>query len=131
MSALCISSSGGTEGQRKYTFSLENVESDHPMSKSIVSSADVTEDQIISTYSMEMDSHISQACVLSTKSTYAQSISTYPVQPVEIRRFTVKSGLYAALDSFVGALSSALLIVAVDFSQISALNRILPGNQYV
>jgi hypothetical protein len=40
MSALCVSSSDGTECHRKSTFSLENVESHHPMSKSIVSSAD-------------------------------------------------------------------------------------------
>jgi hypothetical protein len=50
---------------------------------------------------------------------------------VEIRLFTVKSGLYAALDFFVKALSFALLIIAVDFSRISPLNRILPGHQYV
>jgi hypothetical protein len=68
--------------------------------------------------------------VLSTESTDAQPISTHPVQPVEIRLFTVKSGLYAALDSFVVAVSSALLIVGADFSRISALSRILPGHQY-
>jgi hypothetical protein len=50
---------------------------------------------------------------------------------VEIRLFTVKSGLYAALGSFINALSSALLIVAVDFSRISALNRILPSHEYI
>jgi hypothetical protein len=93
MSALCVSSSNGTEDQRKFTFSMENVESHHLMSKSVVSSADGTEDQTISTDSMEMDSHISQSCVLSTASTDAQSISTHPGQPVEIRRFPVKSGL--------------------------------------
>jgi hypothetical protein len=128
MSALCVSSSDATEGQRKSTFSMENVESHHPMSKSIVCSADGTEDETISTDSMEMDSHISQSCVPSTESTDAQPISTHPVQLVEIRRFTVKSGLYAAIDSFVDALSSALLIVAVDFSRASALNRILPNH---
>jgi hypothetical protein len=37
MSALCVSSSNETEGQRKSTFSMENSESHHPMSKSIVS----------------------------------------------------------------------------------------------
>jgi hypothetical protein len=126
-----VSSSDGTEGQRKYTFSMENVESHRPMSESIVSSAEGTEDQTISTDSMEMDPHISQFCVLSPKSTDAQLISIHPVQPVEIRLLTVKSGLYAALDSFVNALSSALLIVAVDFSRIAAFNRILPGHQYV
>jgi hypothetical protein len=131
MSALCVPSSDGTEGQRKSTFSMENVESHHPVSKSIMSSADGTEDQIISTDSIEMDHHISQSCVLSPESTDAQPISINPVQPVEIRLFTVKSGLYPALDSFIDAFSSALLIVAIDFSQISALNRILPGHQYV
>jgi hypothetical protein len=80
---------------------------------------------------MEMDPHISQSCVLSTESTDAQPISTHPVQPVEINLFTVKGELYVALGSFVDTLSSALLIVAVDFSRISALNRILPGHQYV
>jgi hypothetical protein len=101
------------------------------MSESIVFSADRTEDQIIFTDSMETDPRISQACVLSTEITDAQPVSTHLVQLVETRRFTVKSGLYAALDSFVDALSSALLIVAVDFSRISALNHILPGHQYV
>jgi hypothetical protein len=90
---------------------MENVESHHPVSKSIVSS----EDQTISTDSMEMDLHISQSFVPSTESTGAQPISKHPVQPVEIHLFTVKSGLEAALHSFVDALSSALLIVAVDF----------------
>jgi hypothetical protein len=102
-----LSSSDGTEGQRKSTFSLENVESHHPTSKSIVSSADGTENQAIVTDSMAMDPQISQSCVLSTESTDAQPISTHPVQLLEIRRFTVKSGLYAAPDSFVEALSSA------------------------
>jgi hypothetical protein len=115
----------------KIYFCVKNVESHHPMSKSIVSSAYSTEDQTISTDLMEIDPHISQSCVLSTESTDAQPISTHPVQPVEIYLFTVKSGLYAVLDSSVDALSSALLIVAVDFSRISALNRILPGHQYV
>jgi hypothetical protein len=101
------------------------------MSKSIMSSADGTEDQTISTDSMEMYPHISQSCVLSTENTDAQPISTPPVQPAEIRLFTVKNGLYTALDPFVNALSSALLIVVVDFSRISALNRILPGHQNV
>jgi hypothetical protein len=50
---------------------------------------------------------------------------------VEIHLFTVKSGLYTALDSFFDAFSSALLIVAVDFSRILVLNYILPGHQYV
>jgi hypothetical protein len=131
ISVRCVFSSDGTEGQRKSTFSMENVESHHPMSKSIVSSPDSIEDQTISADSMEMDPHISQFCVLSTESTYGQPISTYPVQPVEIRLFTVKSGLYAALDSFVDALSSTLLILAVDFSWISALNPILSGHQHV
>jgi hypothetical protein len=107
------------------------VESHHPMSKSIVSCADGTEDQTVSTDSMKMDPHISQSCVLSTKSTDAQPISTRPGQSVEIRLFPVKSGLYAALDSFLDTFSSALLIVAVNFSRISALNRIPPGHQYV
>jgi hypothetical protein len=110
---------------------MENVEFHHPLSKLIVSSADGTEYQTISTGSMEIDPHISQSCVLSTEKTDAQPISTHPVQPVEIRLLPVKSGLYAALDSFVDALSSALLIVAVDFSRSSALNRILPSHQYV
>jgi hypothetical protein len=101
------------------------------MSKSIVSSAAATEDQTISTNSMEMYPHISQACVLSPESTDAQPSSTHPVQPVEIRLFAVKRGLYATLDSFVDALFSALPIIAVDFSRISAVNRILPGHQYV
>jgi hypothetical protein len=131
MSALCVFSTDGTEGQRKSTFSLENVESHHPIPKSIVSSAGGTEDETISTDSMEMDPYISQSRVLSMESTGAQPISTHPVQPVEIRLFAVKSGLYAALDSFVDALSSSLLIVAVDISRISALNHILPGHQYV
>jgi hypothetical protein len=131
MSALCVSSSDSIEGQRKFTFSMENVESHHPMSKSIVSSADDTEDQTNSIDSMEFDPHICQSRVLSTESTDAQPISTHPVQPVEIRLFTIKSGLYAALDSFVDTLSSALPIVAVDFSRISALSRILPGHQHV
>jgi hypothetical protein len=77
---------------------------------------------------MEKDPRISQSCVLSPESTDAQPISTHPVPPVEIRLFPVKSGLYVALDSFVDPLSSALLIVAVDFSRVSALNRILPGH---
>jgi hypothetical protein len=93
MSALCVSSSDGTEGQRKSTFSMENVEFHHPMSKSIVSAADGTEDQTISTDSMEMDPQISQSCILSTESADAQSIYTYAVQPVEIHLFIVKSGL--------------------------------------
>jgi hypothetical protein len=59
MSALCVPSSDGTEGQRKSAFSMENAESHYPMSKSIVSSADGTEDQTISTDSMEMDPHLS------------------------------------------------------------------------
>jgi hypothetical protein len=101
------------------------------MSKSIVSSADGTEDQTISTDSREMDPHISQSCVLPAQSTESQPISIHPIQPVEIRLFTVKSGLYAALDSVVDALSSALPIGAVDFFRISALNRILLGHQYV
>jgi hypothetical protein len=128
MSEPCVPSSDGTEGQRKSTFSMKNVEFHHPMSKSIVSSADGIEDQTISTDSMEMDPHISQSCVLSTESTDAQPISTHPVQSVETNLFTVKSGLYAALDSFVDALSSALFIVAVGLSRISALNHILPGH---
>jgi hypothetical protein len=101
------------------------------MSKSIVSSADDTEDQTISIDSMKIDPHISQSRVLSTESTDAHPISTHPVQPVEIRLLTVKNGLYAALDSFVDALSPALLIVAVKFSPISALNRSPPDHQYV
>jgi hypothetical protein len=116
MLVLCVSFPDGIEGQKKSTFSMENVESHHPMSKSIVSFADGTEDQTISIDSMGMDPHISQSCVLSTESTDTRPISTHPLQPVEIRRSTVKSGLYAALDSFVDALSSALLIIAVDFS---------------
>jgi hypothetical protein len=131
MSALCVSSSDGTEGQRTFTFSLENAESHHRMSKSIVSSANGTGDQTISTDSMEMDPHISQSCVLSTENTGAQPISTHQVPLLEIRLSTVKSGLYVALDSFADALSSALLIVAVDFSRVLAHNRILPGHQYV
>jgi hypothetical protein len=131
MSAFCVSSSDGTEGHRKSTFSAQNMEFHHPMSKSIVSSADNTEDQTISTNSMDLNPHISQSCVLSTESTDAQPISTHPVQPVEISLSTVKSGLYAAAESFVDALSSALFIVAVDFSRISALNCILPGHQYI
>jgi hypothetical protein len=131
MSAFCVSSSDGNEGQRKSTFSMENAESYHAMSKSIVSSTDGTEDQTTSTDSMEMDRHIYQSCVPSPESTDAQPISTHPVQPVEIRLFAVKSGLDATFGSFLDALSSALLIVAVDFSRISALNRILPGQQYV
>jgi hypothetical protein len=126
-----VSSSNDTEGQRKSTFSKENVESHHPMSKSIVSSADGTEDHTISNDSMEMDPHISQCCVLSAESTDAQPISTHPVPPVEIRLVTVKSGLYAAIDSLVNVLFSTFLVVAVDFSRISVLNRILPGHQYV
>jgi hypothetical protein len=110
---------------------MENVESYHPMSKSIVSSADGTGDQTISTDYMEMDPHLSQSCVLSTENTDAQPISIRPVQPVEIHLFHVKNGLYAVLDSFVDTLSSALFIVVVDFSRISPLNRILPGHQYV
>jgi hypothetical protein len=110
---------------------MEDVEFHRPMSKSIVSSADDTEDQIIFIDWMEMDLHISQSCMLSTESIDAQPISTHPVQPVEIRLFPVKGGLCAGLDSFVDASSSTLLIVAVDFSRISALNRILPGHQYV
>jgi hypothetical protein len=110
---------------------MENMESHYSMSKLIVFSADGTQDQIISTGSMKMNPHISKPCVLSTESTDARPISTHPVQPREIRRFTVKNGLYAALDSFVDALSSAILIVAVDFSRISALNCILPDHQYV
>jgi hypothetical protein len=85
MLALCVSSSGGTEGQRESTFSMENMESNHAMSKSIVSSSDGTDNQTISTDLMEMDSHIFQSCLLSMESTEAQSISTHPVQPVEIR----------------------------------------------
>jgi hypothetical protein len=80
---------------------------------------------------MEMDPHVSQSCVLSMESTDAQLISTHQVQPVKIRLFAVKNGLYAVPGSFVDALSSALLIFAVEFSRISALNRILPGHQYV
>jgi hypothetical protein len=109
MSTLSVFSSDGAEGQRKSTFSLENVESHHPISKSVVSSADGTKDKTISRDSIEMGSHISQSCVLSMESTDAQPISTHPVQSVEIRLFTVKSGLYGALDSFVDALLSALL----------------------
>jgi hypothetical protein len=131
MPALSVSSSDGTECQRKSTFSMDNMESHHPMSKSIVSFADGIEDQTISIDSMEMDPHISQSSVISMENTDAQPISTHPAQPVEIRLVAVKSGLYAALDSFVDALSSALLIVALDFSRISALNRILPGDQYL
>jgi hypothetical protein len=110
---------------------MENLESHHPMSKSIVSSADGTQNQNNSTDSMEMDPHISQSCVLSTESTDVQLISTHSVQPVKIRLFTVNSGLYAVLDTFIDALSSALLIIAVDFSRISVPYRILPGHQYV
>jgi hypothetical protein len=55
MLALWVSSSDGTEGQRKSFFSMENVESHHPMSKSLVASADGTEYQTISTDLMEMD----------------------------------------------------------------------------
>jgi hypothetical protein len=131
MSALCVSSSNGTEGQGKSTFSMESVESHHQMSKSIMSSADGTEDQTISTDSMELDRHISQSYVLPTESTDVQPISTHPVQPVEIHLFPVKSGLYATLGSFVDAFFSALLIVAAGFSRISVFNHILPGDQYV
>jgi hypothetical protein len=74
-------------------FSMENMESHHPMSKSIVFSAAGTEDQTISTDLMEIGPHISQSCVLSTESTEGQPISTHPVQPLEIRLFTVQSGL--------------------------------------
>jgi hypothetical protein len=90
MSVLRVSSSDGTEGQRKSIFPMENVESHHSMSKSIVSSADGTEDQTISTDSMETEPHISQSCVRSTEITDAQPISTHPVQPMEIR---FKSGI--------------------------------------
>jgi hypothetical protein len=131
MSVPCVPSSDGTKGQRKSTFSMENVEFHRPMSKSIVSSADDTQDQIIFIDWMEMDLHISQSCVLSTEGTDAQPISTHPVQTVEIRLFTVKSGLYAALHFFIDALFSALLIIAVDFSRIFGPNPILPGHQYV
>jgi hypothetical protein len=44
---------------------------------------------------------------------------------MEILLFAGQSRVYAALHSFIDALSSAFLIVAVDFSRISALNRIL------
>jgi hypothetical protein len=115
MLALCVSSSDGTEHQRTFTFYMEYVESHHSLSKSVVSSADRTKDQTISTDAMEIDHHLSQSCALSTESTDAQPISTHPVQPVEFRLFTLKSGLYAALDFFVDTLSSALFIVAVDF----------------
>jgi hypothetical protein len=131
MSALHLSFLGGTKRPRKSTVSMENVKSHHPMSISIVISADGTEDQTISPDSMEMDRYISKSCVLSTESKDAQPISSHPVQAVEIRLFTVKSGLYAALESFVNAFSSALLIVALDFSRISGLNHILRGHQYV
>jgi hypothetical protein len=110
---------------------MEKMESHHPMSQSIVSSADRTEDQNISTDLMEMDPHISQSCVLSTERTDSQHISRHPVQPVEICLFTVKGGLKSALDSFVDVLSSVLLVAVIDSSGILALNRILPGHQYV
>jgi hypothetical protein len=58
---------------------MENMESQHPMSKSIVFSADGTEDQTISIASMKMDPRISQSFVLSTEGTDAQPISTQPV----------------------------------------------------
>jgi hypothetical protein len=109
---------------------MENVESHYSMSKSIVSSADGTEDQTISTDLTEVDPYVSQSFVLSTESTDTQPISTHPVQPVDIRLFTVKSGLYSAIDSFVDALSSAIFMIAFNFSRISALNRILPRHQY-
>jgi hypothetical protein len=84
MSVFCVFSSDGTEDQRKFIFCMENVESHHPMSKSVVSSADGTENQTISTDSMEIGLHISQPYVLSRENTEAQPISTHPVQPVEI-----------------------------------------------
>jgi hypothetical protein len=117
MSAPCMSSSDGIEGQRKFIFSIGNVEFHHPMSKSIVPSADGTEDQTISADSMEMDLHISQSCVLSTESTDAQLIPTHPVQPVEICLFNVKSGLCATPDSFVDVLSSSCTSWALTFPE--------------
>jgi hypothetical protein len=116
MSALYLSSSDG-EGQRKSTFSMENAEFHHPVSKSIVFSADGTENQIISADSVEMDPHISQFCVLSMESTDTQPISTHPVQPVEIHLFTVKSGLYATLDSFVDAFLPPCSLLPLTFPQ--------------
>jgi hypothetical protein len=49
------------------------------MSKSIVSPPDGTDNQAISTDSMEMDPQISQSCVLSKEGTEAQPISRHPV----------------------------------------------------
>jgi hypothetical protein len=70
-----MSSLDGIEGQRKFTFSMENVESRHPMSKSIVSSADDTENQTISTDSREIDPHISNPVYYLRR---AQTLSLFP-----------------------------------------------------
>jgi hypothetical protein len=58
MSALCASSSDGTGVQKSSICSTEDIEDDHPLSKSSVSSADGTENDSISTYpecSVEID----------------------------------------------------------------------------
>jgi hypothetical protein len=46
---------------------------------------------------------------------------------VEIRLFSVKTGLYTSLNVFIDALPSPLLIVATEVSRISALKLIVPG----
>jgi hypothetical protein len=51
----------------------------------------------------------------------------HAVQPVEIRLFTIKTGLGSSLDLFIDALSSPLLIMATRVSQISDLTGIMLG----
>jgi hypothetical protein len=49
---------------------------------------------------------------------------------VEIRLFSVKTGLWASLDPFIDACASPLVIVATAVSRFSGLKRILPGHKY-
>jgi hypothetical protein len=63
ISALGVSSSDGTEDQRKSTFT-ENMESQHRMSKSIVSSANGTEDQTIHRFDGNGSSYLPILCAI-------------------------------------------------------------------
>jgi hypothetical protein len=105
-----VSSRGGTAVHKNSTYPGK-VESFSASSKPIVSLTDGTETLVISIdfhpdQNVEIDPSISESSVPSTESTEAQVISTHSVQPMEIRLFCVKKGLYASFDLFIDALSS-------------------------
>jgi hypothetical protein len=79
-----------------------------------------SEIQKISTYAVpkqEIDPRISDSCVPSSDG-IIHSISAHPVQPVEIRLFSVKTRRYSSFGLFVHALHLPLLTWTTGVSQI-------------